>query len=394
MNTHLQLPIFSDSLNYSNEFSLLFTDLDFDEYTFSQDLFELSEITLYDNPILRNTVLQNDKITEIINKLFQKKIEEEIQILKNNPQIAKTKKQKNSLRIDVNFDTEKQKESGKLHELGKESLNNECELLKNTNLNLIKISLFSNKLLEGVKHKENTDNRKRHYEENKYCKKKSFKRKKEIVLKKPQKITSNKPNDQKNNSKTGSNQEISNTKILGMFKEISNNFGFEYRLSIKALRHNYLNQRKQIMDKLRIVVNQINLAHNNAKNNLDLNLTIVISFLINQTRNTFKQLLNNLDMKVCNLLNQIKEKSAPWGSENVIGVKRKRLSTLTKKKLLSWFNERVSTESGPYASYDQKLLLAKSTGVSVKQVTSFLGNQRRRTKERVLKGEIMRPQWM
>ncbi|KAJ3427573.1 chromatin assembly factor 1 subunit a [Anaeramoeba flamelloides] len=75
-------------------------------------------------------------------------------------------------------------------------------------------------------------------------------------------------------------------------------------------------------------------------------------------------------------------------------IKRTRLLDVSKDILIQWFQEREKTEIGPYASIEEKRHLANLCNISEKQVTTFLGNMRRKYKEEVEKGYINSPTWL
>ncbi|KAJ3440592.1 tgfb-induced factor homeobox 2-like x-linked [Anaeramoeba flamelloides] len=79
--------------------------------------------------------------------------------------------------------------------------------------------------------------------------------------------------------------------------------------------------------------------------------------------------------------------------KQVRSIKRERLSVKSKTVLKKWIEKRIYTVNGPYASYQEKMRLSKSAKISYKQVSSYLGNYRRKIKERIKKGEIETPIW-
>ncbi|KAJ6239756.1 homeobox protein mohawk [Anaeramoeba flamelloides] len=72
---------------------------------------------------------------------------------------------------------------------------------------------------------------------------------------------------------------------------------------------------------------------------------------------------------------------------------RKRLPNSSKLALKQWIEKKVYTTNGPFATYQEKKILCKKTGLALKQVSSYLGNYRRKLKNKIRKGEIPIPDW-
>ncbi|KAJ6240809.1 hypothetical protein M0813_23907 [Anaeramoeba flamelloides] len=75
-------------------------------------------------------------------------------------------------------------------------------------------------------------------------------------------------------------------------------------------------------------------------------------------------------------------------------IKRTRLDPNAKMILNNWITKRISSESGPYATQEEKNKLAEESRITVKQITSYLGNTRNKIKNKVEKGEIEKPIWL
>ncbi|KAJ6236824.1 homeobox protein transcription factor [Anaeramoeba flamelloides] len=75
-------------------------------------------------------------------------------------------------------------------------------------------------------------------------------------------------------------------------------------------------------------------------------------------------------------------------------IKRKRLNKGATKYLDDWFQKAMSSVNGPYANHRTKLYLSQQTGFSVRQVTNYLGNQRKKFRKTLDKDQISKFDWL
>ncbi|KAJ3442578.1 homeobox protein [Anaeramoeba flamelloides] len=114
----------------------------------------------------------------------------------------------------------------------------------------------------------------------------------------------------------------------------------------------------------------------------------------NQKKACFKQIHNNNFRIISSNDNDLLSKKELTGSKHISYIKRKRLNPIGKEMLNNWIEERILSNSGPYATLEEKIKLSKETKISCKQITSYLGNARNKIKRLVKKGEIIKPVWL
>ncbi|KAJ3452422.1 homeobox protein [Anaeramoeba flamelloides] len=114
----------------------------------------------------------------------------------------------------------------------------------------------------------------------------------------------------------------------------------------------------------------------------------------NHKKACLKQSHNN-NLKIINSNeNDLLSKKGLKSSKQISYIKRKRLNPIGKEMLNNWIQDRILSNSGPYATLEEKIKLSKETKISCKQITSYLGNARNKIKRLVKRGEIIKPVWL
>ncbi|KAJ3448234.1 homeobox protein mohawk [Anaeramoeba flamelloides] len=116
-----------------------------------------------------------------------------------------------------------------------------------------------------------------------------------------------------------------------------------------------------------------------------------VHLLLKNKHNRQKIQIHNA--KTIQNINKKNSQNSLSGKKSVQGILRERLSVKSKTILKKWIEKRIYTVNGPYASHQEKMRLSKAAKISYKQVSSYLGNYRRKIKECIKKGEIEAPIW-